>query len=54
MEVAAMIGVSVEELRPGMALSGGGEGVRKRGWRDGAGGGVGDWTKAGVGAGVRA
>lgn len=40
--VAAAIGVSLDELRPGMALSGEG---RKKGWRDGVM--MGDWTRLG-------
>lgn len=41
-QVAAAIGVSLDDLRPGMALSGDG---RKRGWRDSVP--VNDWTKLG-------
>ncbi len=45
-EIAALVGVSVEDLRPGMAV----EGMdRKRGWRDGVS--VGDWS---MGMGIRA
>lgn len=39
-EVAAAVGISVEELRPGMALLGTG---RRRGWRDGVS--IADWTR---------
>jgi hypothetical protein len=42
-EVAEVVGVSVDELRPGMALLGTG---RKRGWRDGVA--VNDWSKPGA------
>jgi actin-related protein 10 len=42
-EVAEVVGVSVDELRPGMALIGTG---RKRGWRDGVA--VNDWSKPGA------
>lgn len=41
-QVAATVGISLEELRPGMALSGEG---RKRGWRDGVT--IGDWSRLG-------
>lgn len=41
-EVAATVGISVEELQPGMALLGTG---RRRGWRDGVS--VADWTRHG-------
>lgn len=39
-EVAAVVGLSLDELRPGMATLGSG---RKRGWRDGAF--LRDWTR---------
>lgn len=39
-EVAATIGISVDDLQPGMALLGTG---RRRGWRDGVS--VADWTR---------
>ena len=41
-QVAATVGISLEDLRPGMAISGDG---RKRGWRDGVT--IGDWTRLG-------
>lgn len=41
-QVAAVVGISLEELRPGMALLGQG---RKKGWRDGVT--MGDWTRLG-------
>lgn len=40
--VAAVVGISLDELRPGMALLGEG---RKKGWRDGVT--IGDWTRLG-------
>ena len=42
-EVAAAVGISVEDLRPGMALLGTG---RRRGWRDGVS--INDWTQHGA------
>jgi actin-related protein 10 len=41
-EVAAAVGISVDELQPGMALLGTG---RRRGWRDGVT--VADWARHG-------
>lgn len=43
-EVAEGVGISVDELRPGMALLGTG---RRRGWRDGVV--VNDWSRPGAG-----
>ncbi|ORY34879.1 actin-domain-containing protein [Naematelia encephala] len=42
-DVAALVGVNIEDLKPGMAREGGLE--RKRGWKVGGEGIIGDWTR---------